>query len=79
VDEAERQHRTRRRQFIRTHHPDRGGDPAAFIAGLAHLDRVGGPGERDADGVRVVVIARRPILVRIWRALHGGHGPPRVR
>lgn len=24
------------RSFVRTHHPDRGGDPAAFVAGLAY-------------------------------------------
>ena len=78
MDEAERQHRARRRQFIRTHHPDRGGDTAAFIVGLAHLDGVGS-GAPDADRVRVVVIARQPIMVRIWRALRGRHGPPRVR
>ena len=31
--------RQARREFIRTHHPDRGGDPAAFAAGLAAYDR----------------------------------------
>ncbi len=31
--------RRARREFIRTHHPDRGGDPAAFAAGLAAYDR----------------------------------------
>ena len=28
-----------RREFIRTHHPDRGGDAAAFAAGLAAYDQ----------------------------------------
>ncbi len=28
----------RRREFVRRHHPDRGGDPAVFIAGLRELD-----------------------------------------
>jgi hypothetical protein len=34
MDEAER----RRKKFIRSHHPDRGGDPGAFIAGLRRFD-----------------------------------------
>jgi len=29
--------RAQRRAFIRDHHPDRGGDPDAFIEGLRHL------------------------------------------
>lgn len=29
-----------RRAFVRAHHPDRGGDPAAFVAGLAGFDRL---------------------------------------
>ncbi|MDQ4118409.1 MAG: hypothetical protein M3235_15815 [Actinomycetota bacterium] len=34
------------RSFVRTYHPDRGGDPAVFVAGLAHfreLARTGTP------------------------------------
>ena len=27
------------REFVRTHHPDRGGDPEIFLAGLAALTR----------------------------------------
>ncbi len=30
--------RTERRDFIRAHHPDRGGDPAEFVAGLRQFD-----------------------------------------
>ena len=30
--------RRARRTFIRTHHPDRGGDPERFVAGLAQFD-----------------------------------------
>jgi len=69
----------RRREFIRAHHPDRGGDPAAFIAGLADLDRA----HRDSGGgaaVRVLVYRRRRLIIRILlavrRRLHPG--PPRV-
>jgi hypothetical protein len=75
VDEHER--RARRRDFIRTHHPDRGGDPATFISGLAQLDRVEPGGH--TDRIRVTVIARPPILLRVWRALGRRHRPPRVR
>ena len=31
--------RSARRAFILAHHPDRGGDPAAFIAGLRLLEQ----------------------------------------
>ena len=61
VDEAERQ----RRDFIRAHHPDRGGDPDIFVAGLfiqheagtqpATAAQGGGreaPGVADPDGDR---------------------------
>lgn len=30
--------RAERRQFIRAHHPDRGGDPEVFVAGLRRFD-----------------------------------------
>ena len=30
--------RTRRREFIRTHHPDRGGDTESVVAGLCQWD-----------------------------------------
>ena len=33
-----REIRRRRRDFIRPHHPDRGGDPDLFIAGLGAFD-----------------------------------------
>lgn len=79
VAEYERWRWARRREFIRTHHPDRGGDPAAFITGLADLERGGWPGDRRADRVRVRVTARRPILVRLWQALRDPPRPPRVR
>jgi hypothetical protein len=36
--DAEKRRRVARREFIRGHHPDRGGDPDDFIAGLAALD-----------------------------------------
>lgn len=68
-----------RREFIRAHHPDRGGDPAAFAAGLAELDQLlaGGP------AARIVVVADTPWLVSLLTALMHRAGwrrpPPRVR
>jgi hypothetical protein len=38
MDDAERTRRAQRREFIRNHHPDRGGDPAEFLAGLRRFD-----------------------------------------
>src|SRR5487761_1809001 len=74
-------HETRRRAFIRKHHPDRGGDPGAFIAGLRALDA-----EREQDSgplPKVVVVRRRPWLVRkataVVRRLRYGPSPSRVR
>lgn len=73
--------RAARRAFIRAHHPDVGGDPEEFAAGLAELDRrPAGPDRFDAP---VVVVVRprglRGVLHRIvrWRARR--RGPPRVR
>lgn len=66
------------RAFVRAHHPDVGGDPEAFAAGLAEL-RAG----RDRDDAPVVVVHRprgvRGLLRRFrdWRARR--HRPPRVR
>jgi len=31
------------RSFVRTHHPDRGGDPAVFVAGLARFREMARP------------------------------------
>jgi hypothetical protein len=77
--EGEQSRRSVRREFIRAHHPDRGGDPAAFAAGLAELDQfaAGWP------ATRVVVAADTPLLVSVLTALMHRAGwrrpPPRVR
>jgi hypothetical protein len=69
----------RRREFIRTHHPDRGGDPAAFVAGLADLDlahrHIG-----DGAAGRVLVYRRRRLIIRVLLAVRRRlrPGPPRV-
>jgi hypothetical protein len=75
----ERARRRARREFVRGHHPDRGGDPAVFAAGLAALDH---PRVRPARA-RVVVIPDRPWLVTLLTAVARQAGwrapPPRVR
>jgi hypothetical protein len=76
-DEQSRRHA--RREFIRAHHPDAGGDPAAFVTGLAALDRL----PAGAPAARVVVVADTPVLARLLTALMRRIGwrrpPPRVR
>jgi hypothetical protein len=70
----------RRREFIRMHHPDRGGDPAVFVAGLRAFD-----GGHDPDIVplpQVIIIRRRAWLIRqaavVTRRLRHGRRPSRV-
>jgi len=77
-DGAER----RRREFIRAHHPDRGGDPEVFMAGLRRFDAV--PEQPGPEPLpRVVVFARRGWLIRLITALtqwvHPEEKIPRVR
>ena len=77
VNEARR----RRRDFIRANHPDRGGDPEAFIAGLCAL----GPEREQADGPlpTVIIVRRRAWLTRMvmvgGKRLRRGSEPSRVR
>jgi len=75
----EQSRRRARREFIRTHHPDRGGDPDAFAAGLAAHDRR----LPRAPAARVVVVADTPILVSLLTAVLRRMGwrrpPPRVK
>ncbi|MEU7905685.1 hypothetical protein [Actinoplanes sp. NPDC049118] len=71
-----------RREFIRNHHPDRGGDGTEFIAGLARYERMGPP-ERarshDDRRVRVVVVPRRSLWSRLMHAWHDCRHPHRPR
>jgi hypothetical protein len=71
--------RARRREFIRTHHPDRGGDPAAFIAGLADLDLAHRNTGRGPTG-RVLIYRRRRLIIRVLLAVRRRlrPGPQRV-
>ena len=75
----EQSRRRARREFIRAHHPDHGGDPVAFAAGLAALDQF--PAGRPP--ARVVVVADTPLLVSVLMALMHRIGlrrpPPRVK
>jgi hypothetical protein len=70
-----------RREFIRTNHPDRGGDPGVFIAGLCAF----GPEREQVCGPlpTVVIVRRRTWLTRMVTAagqrLRRGSEPPRVR
>jgi hypothetical protein len=70
----------RRREFIRTHHPDRGGDTESFIAGLRLFDTE----QPSADSVpppKVTVFARRPWPTRLVTAAARRirHGKPASR
>lgn len=80
------------RAFVRTHHPDVGGDPEVFAEGLAELratrdrrctaaDPPAGAGDRYDAPIVVVTRARGlPGLVRRLRAWHARRKrPPRVR
>jgi hypothetical protein len=75
------QTRHRRREFIRAHHPDRGGDMDLFVAGLRAFDT--GPDHVPGPLPRVVIVRRRPWLVSLAMAavgrLRSGPRPARVR
>ena len=73
--------RRRRREFIRAYHPDRGGDPEVFAAGLRAFGA--GPGPDPGPLPQVVIIRRRAWLIRqaagMARRLRYGPSPSRVR
>jgi hypothetical protein len=75
----EQSRRRARREFIRAHHPDRGGDPDAFAAGLAAYDQHA----PRAPANRIVVVPDTPMLVSLLTAVlrrMGWHRPaPRVK
>ena len=72
----------RRREFIRTHHPDRGGDTESFIVGLRGFDDRQDPGGPDPLP-RVTIIPHQPWPTRLVTAavqrLRHGKPPARVR
>jgi len=75
-----------RREFIRTHHPDLGGDTESFIVGLRGFDTEqapAGPGPGPGPQPRVTIIPHRAWPTRLVtaavRRLRQGSPPPRVR
>jgi hypothetical protein len=80
VQDADRERRRAIREYVRRHHPDVGGDPAAFAAGLAAL-RSGPAGPRDPGppaAPRVTVVRSRG--PRSWlRRLTGARPVRRTR
>ncbi len=64
------------REFIKTRHPDRGGDPAEFVAGLvryrALLSSGGaepGPAKRPPAASETTVYRRGSLPAQLWRAI----------
>ena len=75
--------RARYRRFVKKNHPDVGGDPATFVAGLA-VQRISGRVPEWDDTARydapVVIVPKhhriRLLAGRLWRRLRGS---PTVR
>ncbi len=64
--------RTAYRAFVRTHHPDRGGDPDVFVEGLARFRTAGSGPPPDQDpryDAPVEIVADLPFPVRVAVAL----------
>jgi hypothetical protein len=65
--------RARFRAFVREHHPDRGGDPETFVAGLARFGAAAAPVDPDPDDRRFdasfEVVGPLPLPVRVGVAL----------
>jgi hypothetical protein len=64
------QERAAYRAFVREHHPDRGGDPDEFVAGLARF-RAGhaDPADDPRFDAPIEVVAPLPFPVRVGVAL----------
>ena len=74
--------RVQRRRFVREHHPDRGGDPEVFVAGMRRLSRPSGePGRSPVVFYRRPRGLRRlsPVASRLTRLVRRTSVPPRVR
>lgn len=74
--------RTRRRAFVLAHHPDRGGDPIAFVQGLADLAAQQSTAPTPGRRIPVVVVAHRSWPKRVAEAALRLRRPtvePRVR
>jgi hypothetical protein len=57
------------RAFVREHHPDRGGDPDAFVAGLARFQEKQPPPEDPRWDGPVEIVTPLPAPVRVAVAL----------
>jgi len=67
MDERER---AEFRAFVREHHPDRGGDPHVFVAGLARFRAAAEVAATGVDGDGPIeVVASLPLPVRVAVAL----------
>ena len=78
--DPEQDRRRARRDFIRTNHPDVGGDHAGFVAGLAELDAEPAPPRQPP---RVTVVADQPwpvsLTTSLVRRVRRRKRAPRVR
>ena len=78
ADQQTRLERCRRREFIRAHHPDVGGDPGMFRRGLQEWGRP----TTAAPEVRVVAVRSRQLrlttLLRPWLRRRQRRVAPRV-
>ncbi|SDD08853.1 hypothetical protein SAMN05660690_3340 [Geodermatophilus telluris] len=78
VPDDARARRRAERDWIRTHHPDVGGDPAAFAAGLAALRAGRAPATGALPRPRVTVVRSRGPRACLRRLL-APRRPPRTR
>jgi hypothetical protein len=65
------------RAWVRAHHPDRGGDPESFVAGLAAWRQRRSPAAQAARA-EVTVFRSQHGLWRLRRWWRHRHGPRRV-
>jgi len=67
------QERAAFRAFVRENHPDRGGDPEVFVAGMARFSAATAPESRIGDDARydapIEIVAALPFPVRVGVAL----------
>ena len=81
MDDDEHRRRASRREFIRTHHPDRGGDPTEFLIGLPHFG-FDPSAITDTTRPRIVFVPHvswpRRVLHALLAQFHRRQ-PPRVR
>jgi len=64
------------RAFVRDHHPDRGGDPEAFAAGLERIRSAGAAEPTRTDGPMPFPVRVGVALIRTWRRRHARPDAP---